>query len=33
LFLYRRYVKAARMVQLSEEDTFVGCKEVLEGLH
>jgi hypothetical protein len=26
-------VKAARMVQLSEEDTFVGCKEVLEGLH
>jgi hypothetical protein len=32
LFLYRRYVKAARMVQLSE-DIVVGCEEVLEGLH
>jgi hypothetical protein len=33
LFLYRRYVKVARMVQLSEEDIAVGCEEVLEGLH
>jgi hypothetical protein len=33
LFLYRRYVKPARMVQLSEEDIVVGCQEVLEGLN
>jgi hypothetical protein len=32
LFLYRRYVKAARMGQPSEEDIVVGCEEVLEGL-
>jgi hypothetical protein len=33
LFLHRRYVKAARMVQLSEEDIVVGYEEVLEGHH
>jgi hypothetical protein len=31
--LYRRYARAARMVQLSEESTIAGCEEVLEGLH
>ena len=32
-FLYRRYLKAAKIVRRSEEGIVVGCEEVLEGHH
>ena len=32
-FLYRRYLKAAKIARRSEEGIVVGCEEVLEGHH